>query len=878
MGGKKSSGGFQSLDLDPPVFRGVMSMGWRVPTPVQRRALPVALAGEDVVCMARTGSGKTAAFLVPLLQKLKAHAVRAGARAVVLSPTRELAMQTERVLRQLAKQTDLRTALLVGGDGLESQFEALSAAPDVIVATPGRLMHLLEEISAFSMRAVQYLVFDEADRLFEMGFAEQLHQIMKDMPKSRQTVLFSATLPAQLVQFARAGLKDPQLIRLDVEHKLSEDLRLAFLTVRSQEKLAAFVYLMREVVPVDDMTIVFAATRHHCELLHELLGAASIDNVVIYGSMDQDARNMNLTAFRRGKVKVLIVTDVAARGIDVPLLNNVVNYSFPPTAKLFVHRVGRAARQGRSGTAFNLVEPEEAPYMADFHAFLKRNVEGSDEAYELRDMTPDMVHYGALPQHVLDAEQETVRSLFDAKAPTLENLYRVCEKAMMQYRRSRPDASRKGVSAAKRLELVRLHPLFLAMGRGVRSAEDQASALDLLGKLRGFRPSQTVLELKNEGRSAGGEAMSGLRRERRRKELLRMNFAAEAKADQGVGESGGAGESGEQGEGGGEGAEDAELAVEGVGAGDDDGEHGAGGAQEAPRAAAAQDGSPKKRGRPRLSAADKRKLKRARAKGGRAAAERLRSELEASAVAQRASAGDDAKSAPPAGRSRQSFRDDEYFIDYKKQGNDVDDATERALAVGAASETGGKGTTGLLASALEEAMLDVNPDEAIDMMKKRRVLHWDKRHNRYVKTTLGELGERQSRGAGKIRSEAGVLVNRKATKAVGETYAKWQRESHRRVAAVGEAVGDQGPMAGKIDWRNKKRARAQLAAARRGGAGNPAARASGTKKVRSELRTVDQLAKHRRDKQKEALRNMSKEKRRAILTSQGKLKGRGAAR
>ena len=344
----------ETMGLSPEILRGIKRKGYRLPTPIQRRALPLALSGQDVVGMARTGSGKTAAFVVPLLERcwsglthacrtgartltaqecmaglcfihnvhvsatsapsrafrlplvtdtqpwcrLRAHSVRAGARAVVLAPTRELALQTHKVVKELGRYTDLRTAVLVGGDSMEAQFAELAANPDILVATPGappcrlpcelpashaeralrdtqhavlasdahrartpikgyvccgqdehttslhgaadrfvllrpgRLVHLLTEVEGLSLRTVQYCVFDEADRLFEMGFADQIRAVLAQMGEGRQTLLFSATLPAALAEFARAGLKDPAFVRLDADTKLSPDLRLCFATLR----------------------------------------------------------------------------------------------------------------------------------------------------------------------------------------------------------------------------------------------------------------------------------------------------------------------------------------------------------------------------------------------------------------------------------------------------------------------------------------------------------------------------------------------------------------------------------------------------------------------------------------------------------------------
>ena len=211
---QKSSGGFQTLGLSDAIFKGVMRLGFKVPTPVQRKTLPIALLGGDVVTMARTGSGKTAAFVIPMLEKLKEHD-STGTRGLILSPTRDLALQTLKVVNSMAKFTNLTAVPIVGGDGMERQFADLSSKPDIIVATPGRLAHHLLEVPDFDLRNMHCVVYDEADRLFEMGFAQQLRDISRSMPSSRQTMLFSATMPKMLVEFARAGLQDPTLVRLD---------------------------------------------------------------------------------------------------------------------------------------------------------------------------------------------------------------------------------------------------------------------------------------------------------------------------------------------------------------------------------------------------------------------------------------------------------------------------------------------------------------------------------------------------------------------------------------------------------------------------------------------------------------------------------------
>lgn len=469
------------------------------------------------------GSGKTLAFVIPLLQKLKANESQAGVRGIILSPTRELAQQTLKVTKDLSKFLDLRIISIVGGDSIDSQFDSLSNRPDVIIATPGRLMHHLSEISTFKLKSVQYIVFDEADRLFEMGFAEQINEIIKQCPIERQTLLFSATMPKALMQFTRAGLRDPQLIRLDTDVKMSEELRLGFFYIRSNEKIAALLYIVRQILPSDQLTIIFTATRHHSEFLFNLLQHIGLKCTLIYGSMDQESRSTNLKSFRMGEVNYLIVTDLAARGIDIPLINNVINFHFPSTPKLFVHRCGRAARQGRIGFGFSLVEPDELPYAVDVFRFLDISISngivnassndvsdplddersilqdstgGTILTYTLQTMIPSYVHIGLLPQDILDEELDYVKSAL-SDHEHLSTSFKVSENGMKQYRRTRTAASNDGVKTCKRLikenYIKYLHPLIQGCDPK-RCSSNIIEKANFIRMLQTFRPQQTVLE------------------------------------------------------------------------------------------------------------------------------------------------------------------------------------------------------------------------------------------------------------------------------------------------------------------------------------------------------------------------------------------------
>ncbi|XP_030438201.1 ATP-dependent RNA helicase DDX54 isoform X4 [Gopherus evgoodei] len=456
---KKKSGGFQSMGLSYPVFKGIMKKGYKVPTPIQRRTIPVILDGKDMVAMARTGSGKTACFLIPMFEKLKAHSAQTGARALILSPTRELALQTMKFTKELGKFTGLKTALILGGERMEDQFAALHENPDIIIGTPGRLMHVAVEMN-LKLRSVEYVVFDEADRLFEMGFAEQLQEIIARLPETRQTLLFSATLPKLLVEFARAGLTEPVLIRLDVETKLSEQLK--------------------------------------------LLTAQGVNCTHIYSSLDQAARKINIAKFVHGQCAVLIVTDVAARGIDIPMLDNVINYSFPAKPKLFLHRVGRVARAGRSGTAYSLVASDETPYVFDLHLFLGRPLTLASPHEKPSDR--DGV-FGRVPQSVIDDEECLLLTDHEGSLD-LQSLRKVSENAHKQYLKSRPGPSPESVKRVKELDfsLLGIHPLFSSC-----FGEDELERLKFVDSIKTYRSKATIFEINATNKTLASDVMRAKR-------------------------------------------------------------------------------------------------------------------------------------------------------------------------------------------------------------------------------------------------------------------------------------------------------------------------------------------------------------------------------
>jgi ATP-dependent RNA helicase DDX54/DBP10 len=524
--------------LNANLLRAITKKGFTVPTPIQRKTIPLVLDRKDVVGMARTGSGKTAAFVIPMVERLRAHSARFGARALIMSPSRELAIQTLKVVKELSRGTDLKCVLLVGGDGLEEQFGAMSANPDIVIATPGRFLHLKVEMN-LDLSSVKYVVFDEADRLFEMGFAAQLTEILHALPPSRQTLLFSATLPASLVEFARAGLQEPSLIRLDAETKVSPDLQSAFFSVKGAEKEGALLHILHDIInmpmgtpqepkrdgdnkkrkrgpevgagkPTEHSTIVFAATKHHVEYLATLLREGGFAVSHVYGSLDQTARRIQVEDFRFGKTNILVVTDVAARGIDIPVLANVINYDFPPQPKVFVHRVGRTARAGQKGWSYSLVRDTDAPYLLDLQLFLGRKlVVGQNESDP--SFAEDVV-VGSPKRDLVEMHVEWLNKILEESEDIL-NLRKVAGKAEKLYLKTRNSASSQSAKRAREMVASngwgQLHRVF-----GADANNEQAARADMLARISGYKPQETIFEVGHgdKGKSRAADVMKELRK------------------------------------------------------------------------------------------------------------------------------------------------------------------------------------------------------------------------------------------------------------------------------------------------------------------------------------------------------------------------------
>src|SRR5688500_3153605 len=346
---------FKSLDLHPDLLRGIRDLGYTNPTPIQAQAVPPALAGRDVLACAMTGSGKTAAFVLPILQRLMAKP-RGTTRALVLAPTRELAAQVEEQFAVLGQHTPVTSASVFGGVAMGPQEHAFRSGVDVIVATPGRLLDHLKQPYA-KLDKVEVLVLDEADRMLDMGFLPDIKRVLSHVPKVRQTLFFSATMPDPILELTRTMLKEP--VSIDMERKAAPatGITQAVYPVPAEVKTALLLALLQR--GVMQQALVFTRTKHRASRLAEVLAKATVPSARIHGNRSQAQRTDALEGFKEGRYKVLVATDIAARGIDVEALGHVLNFDVPGLSEDYIHRVGRTGRASATGEAFTFVAPEE---------------------------------------------------------------------------------------------------------------------------------------------------------------------------------------------------------------------------------------------------------------------------------------------------------------------------------------------------------------------------------------------------------------------------------------------------------------------------------------------------------------------------------------
>ncbi|MCH7548196.1 MAG: DEAD/DEAH box helicase [Candidatus Krumholzibacteriota bacterium] len=367
---------FTSLELSKPILQALADEGYKEPTPIQVAAIPTVLSGRDLMATAQTGTGKTAAFALPMLQLLSERRPRAngngngnggkaGVHALILTPTRELALQIDASLRAYGRHLPLRTAVVLGGVPIGPQIRALSKKPDIVVATPGRLLDLTSQ-GHLRLNSIEMLVLDEADRMLDMGFIHDMRKIVKLIPKDRQTLLFSATLTQDIARLASNMLRNPSFVEVTPTAIESGKISQKVLFVRRSDKLALLSTILRD--ESVGRTLVFTRTKHKADRVMRSLTRDGISADSIHSNKTQNARGRALSRFERGTTQVLVATDIVARGIDVDGISHVVNYELPNDAESYVHRIGRTARAGADGTAYSFCDADE---LAMLHAIEK---------------------------------------------------------------------------------------------------------------------------------------------------------------------------------------------------------------------------------------------------------------------------------------------------------------------------------------------------------------------------------------------------------------------------------------------------------------------------------------------------------------------------
>jgi ATP-dependent RNA helicase RhlE len=386
---------FKSLGLSEPILQGVTAMGYTDPTPIQLRAIPLILAGRDVIGSAQTGTGKTAAFALPILSQLGGHEARP--RVLILEPTRELAAQVETAIRDFCRFTNLTVAVFYGGVGYGKQTDALKEGVDILVATPGRLLDHISRGLA-KLDAIQYLVLDEADRMLDMGFLPDVRRIIDRCPKNRQTSLFSATIPPQIESLIKWTMTDPETIEIGARRSVAETVKHVIYPVAEAQKTELLLELLNRVNY--DSVIVFCRTKYGADRVATLLKRNNHAVAVLHSNRTQKEREHALDGFRHGRYEVLVATDIAARGLDISNVSHVVNYDVPQHPEDYIHRIGRTGRAESTGDAFTIMVAEDATHVFDIERFISQKI----------------------PREKLEGFNYTYTALFEAEKKTEANV------------------------------------------------------------------------------------------------------------------------------------------------------------------------------------------------------------------------------------------------------------------------------------------------------------------------------------------------------------------------------------------------------------------------------------------------------------------------
>lgn len=373
---------FDNLKLIEPILTALQQANYTTPTPIQREAIPIILDGTDLLGCAQTGTGKTAAFSIPIIQKL-AESYRPARyqniKALVLTPTRELAIQIDESFEAYGRNTPLRHTVIFGGVSQKNQTDILKRGVDILIATPGRLLDLIKQ-GYIKLNTIEFFVLDEADRMLDMGFIHDIKRLLPLLPKKRQTLFFSATMPPEIAKLANSMLYNPKKVEVAPVSSTVDTIEQSVYYVEKKDKIDLLIDLLQD--QSLESILVFARTKHGSDKIARMLNKANIRTEAIHGNKSQNARQNALSNFKSRKTRVLIATDIAARGIDVDSLSHVFNYDLPNVPETYVHRIGRTGRAGKSGVAISFCDREELPLLKDIHKLIKKNIPAvTDHAY-----------------------------------------------------------------------------------------------------------------------------------------------------------------------------------------------------------------------------------------------------------------------------------------------------------------------------------------------------------------------------------------------------------------------------------------------------------------------------------------------------------------
>jgi ATP-dependent RNA helicase DeaD len=501
----EDAGGFADLALAPELLHALSGLGYEEPTPIQQAAIPPLLDGRDLVGQAATGTGKTAAFALPVLQRVIREGGRPEPLALVLVPTRELAVQVSEAMHRYGHEIGARVVPIYGGQPIGRQLRALDRGADVVVATPGRALDHITR-GTLDLRGLAIVVLDEADEMLDMGFAEDIEAILGNTPKSRQTALFSATMPPRINGMVRRHLRDP--VRVELGHQAPADgllVRQSAYIVPRGHKPAALGRVLDLEAPA--AAVVFCRTRDEVDRLTETLNGRGYRAEALHGGMDQQQRDRVMSRLRGGSIDLLVATDVAARGLDIEQLTHVVNYDVPSGPELYVHRIGRVGRAGREGTAITLVEPREHRMLKAFERATGQRIaaEQLPTVADLRARRLELTR-GALRESLLEDDLETFRAVVEPLAEEFD-LFEVALAAVKLAHET------SGTTDEEELPEAELRPADdrsgprKASGRDQRRARPGTAGTTRLfvgvGRASGVRPQDLVGAITGESRLSG---------------------------------------------------------------------------------------------------------------------------------------------------------------------------------------------------------------------------------------------------------------------------------------------------------------------------------------------------------------------------------------